>query len=58
MCGKMQESGLTEVIPLMCTSNIWDQNPVFSHPQFPQAAPLVVATVCWLLDAWHSLFPS
>ena len=36
----------------------WDQNPVFSHPQFPQAAPLVVATVWWLLDAWHSLFPS
>jgi len=31
MYGKMQESGLTEIIPLMCTSAIWGQNPVFSH---------------------------
>ena len=27
---KMQESGFTEVIPLICTSAIWGQHPVFS----------------------------
>ena len=30
MCGKMQESHLTEVIPLMCTAAIWDRYSVFS----------------------------
>lgn len=45
MYGKMQESGLTEIIPLIRTSAIWSQYPVFSypvfsHPEFPQAAPL------------------
>ena len=40
----MQESGLTEIIPLICTSAIWGQYPVFSHPGFPQGslAPLGV----------------
>ena len=33
--GKIQESGLTEIIPLICTSAIWGQYPVFSHPEFP-----------------------
>ena len=45
MHGKMQESGLTEIIPLICTSAIWGLYPVFSHPEFPQAAPVVVAAV-------------
>ena len=36
MTGKMQESGLTKIIPLICTSAIWGQYPVFSHPEFPQ----------------------
>ena len=40
------------------TSAIWGQYPVFSHPEFPQTAPSVLATVWWLLDGWHSLFPS
>ena len=40
MYGKLQESGLTEIIPLIRTSAIWSQYPVFSHPEFPQAAPL------------------
>ena len=31
MYGKMQESGLTEIIPLMCTLAIWGQEPVLSH---------------------------
>ena len=38
MYGKMQESGLTEIIPLICTSAIWGQYPVFSHPESPQGA--------------------
>ena len=45
MYGKMQESGLTEVIPLMCTLAIWGRYPVFSHPEFPQRSPQGVAAV-------------
>ena len=36
MYGKMQESGLTEIIPLICTSAIWGQYPVLSLPESPQ----------------------
>ena len=36
----MQESGLTEIIPLMCTSAIWGQHSVLSHPESPRGAPL------------------
>ena len=32
----MQESGLTEIIPLLCISAIWGQDPVLSHPETPQ----------------------
>ena len=32
----MQRSGLTESVPLMCTSALWGLYPVFSHPGFPQ----------------------
>ena len=32
----MQESGLTEVISLICISATQGQNPVFSLPKFPQ----------------------
>ena len=38
MYEKMQESGLTEIIPLICTSDIWGQCPLFSHHESPQAA--------------------
>ena len=38
MYGKMQESGLTEIIPLTCTSATWGQHPVLSHPESPQGA--------------------
>ena len=34
----MQKSGLTEIIPLICTSAIWSQDPVFSHHHFPQVS--------------------
>lgn len=33
VCGKMQESGLTEIIPLICTSVTRGQNPMFLLPQ-------------------------
>lgn len=43
---------LIEIIPLMCTSALWDQCPVFSHPESPQGALLgVVAMVKGLLAA-------
>ena len=29
MYGKMQESGLTEIIPFICISAIWGQHPAF-----------------------------
>ena len=37
MYGKMQESGLTEIIPLICTSAIWGQYPVFHILSFLRA---------------------
>ena len=57
MYGKMQESGLTEIIPLICTSALWGQYPVLSHLQGSHRE--------WLLDGrysvswrwlWHPLF--
>ena len=36
MCGKVRESGLTEIVPLMCTSALWGRCPVLSHPESPQ----------------------
>ena len=51
MYGKMQESGLTEIIPLICTSAIWGQCPVFPHPEFPQGCSLMAA-------GWQVFFPS
>ena len=54
MYGKMQESGLSEIIPLICTSLIWGQYPVFSHPECPQSSPWEVTAVWWLLDSRYS----
>ena len=52
----MQESGLTETIPLICTSAIWGQYPVFSHPgilcflpEFPQGSPAHLRGDCDML---------
>ena len=45
MYGKMHESGLTEIIPLICTSATWGQHPVLSQPESPQGAPSGVVAV-------------
>ena len=39
MYRKVQEPGFTEIAPLMGTSDIWDQDPVFSHAEFAQGSP-------------------
>ena len=44
----MQEFGLTEIIPLVCTSAIRGQYPKLSHPESPQGA---LSCGCnWWLD--------
>ena len=45
----MQESGLMEIIPLICTSVTWGQYLVFSHPVLPLGSFLGVAAVSLLL---------
>ena len=35
----MEESGLPEIVPLICTSALWARVQ-FSHPEFPQRALL------------------
>ena len=45
MYGKMQESGLTEIIPLMFTSAVWGQYPAFLHSEFPRGAQLGVTAM-------------
>ena len=41
----MQESGFTEIIPLIHISAVWGQYLVLSYSQSPQGAPLEVAEV-------------
>ena len=36
MYGKMQGSGLNEIMPLICTSAVWGQYPGLFHPECPQ----------------------
>ena len=36
------DSGLTEIIPLICTSALWGQDPAFLHPESPPSGPLGV----------------
>ena len=43
MYGDVQESGLNEIIPLICTSAIRGPYPMFSHPEFPQGCSLMAA---------------
>ena len=52
----MQESGLTEVIPFICTSALWGQDPGLSHPKSLEGVPLGVAAVTYCLMA-GILFP-
>ena len=47
---------LTGIIPLMCTSALWGQCPVLSHPECPRGAPSGwVGSSCsgWRLDGRH-----
>ena len=44
----------SEIIPLICTSAIWDQCPVFQNVEFPQGSPWTVTAVLWLLDGRYS----
>ena len=39
MYGKMQESGLAEIIPFIGFSAILSQHPVFSHPELLGGLP-------------------
>ena len=52
----MKDSGLREIIPLICTAAIWGQYPVFWRPEFPQGSPQGVTVFWWLLDGGYS-FP-
>ena len=54
---ELQESGLTEIIPLIKTSALWGQHPALSHPESPQDALLGVAAASGGLMA-GILFPS
>ena len=45
MYGKMQESGLTELFLWYAPQLSKGQHPILSHPEFPQGAPLGVASV-------------
>ena len=53
MHGKMQESGLTEIIPLICTSALWGQNILCflmmeegqTHPLFTDTAGNVYSVI-------------
>ena len=56
--GKTQRSGLTEIVPLICTSPVWGHCPVFSHPWFPEGSLQGVAAVWWLRKGKYSLFLS
>ena len=40
MYGKMEESGLIEIIPLMCILATLGQFALFLHPESPQGAQL------------------
>ena len=54
MYGKMQESGFTEIIPLICTSAICDQYPMFLYPEVPQGS--AVGSGCSLMPARWQVF--
>jgi len=50
-----QESGLNEIIPLLCTLAIQCQYLVLFHPESPQDAPLGVSAVAEGLAIVHPL---
>ena len=60
MYGKMQESGLTEIIPLMCTSALGDQYPmllILSLPRVHGQGWLQQLTARWRATCFHPEFP-
>ena len=57
MYGKMQESGCTEIIPLICAWAIWNRYPVFSHPEFPRGS-LCGVNASLMGARWQAFFPS
>ena len=56
MYGKMQESGLTEIFPLICTSALWGHTILFSQMEFPflraHCREWLQSDGCW---KWKSL---
>ena len=54
MYGKMEESGLIEIIPLMCILATLGQNALFLHPESPQGAQLGGCSGWWLDDLQQS----
>ena len=69
MYGKMQESVLTEIIPLIHDSAIWDQCPIGSYnvlyvlrnPEIPQGSPAhhswwLQSVVIAIADDWDILY--
>ena len=49
------KSGLIEIIPLVCTSAIRGQYPVFSHPESPQG--VLLGGGCISRHCFHPEFP-
>ena len=55
--GKMQESGLSEISPLRCTSATWASDPCFPVLSLPGAHLRGGAAVWWLLEGRYSFLP-
>ena len=55
MCGKIQESGFTEIIPLICTLDMSGRCSVFSHPESFQSSLLGLAAVL-MAARWQTFF--
>ena len=56
MYRNMQESGLPEIIPVICNSAIWGQDPVL-YSEFLQSSLSRVAAIWWLLNGRYSFLP-
>ena len=57
LCMRRWKSLGSLISPLISTSAIWGQYPVFSRPEFPQAAPLGVTAACrqaFFVSFWSS----
>ena len=59
----MRESGLSEAMPLMCTSALWGQCHTLSHPKSSEGAlgglgGVAEVAAALMTDIWsHSEFP-